>query len=319
MRRYFYVALVALLPMLIGAGLALLLQYGPLTNFNYTFTGRYTVDLAALVSNGGLLIGLIILLVLAGREWAARRVQSAHTEAQTAESAARRRFLRRLDHELKNPLQIIRLGVVNLRQQAALTPEQTTSLDRVAQQTQRLQELVEDLRNLADIEERGLDRTAVRLQDVLSDAVDFAGGQGRTVALNLQQVPWPVSSVYGDPDLLLILFRNLIENALKFTDDGDRVEVRATDDGRSATVEVADTGSGIPPDDLPNIFEELYRGQNSRALNASGSGLGLALVKRIVDLHGGEIIPRSRVGQGTVMTVRLPLAPEQARRPTAED
>ena len=123
-------------------------------------------------------------------------------------------------------------------------------------------------------------------------------------------MPWPVAPVSGDHDLLVLAFRNLLDNALKFTRVSDQIEVRATEDGRMAVVEVADTGPGIPSEDLPHIFEELYRGHNAQDI--PGSGLGLALVQRIVELHGGEISVRSREGQGTVVTVRLPLAPEEA-------
>jgi len=112
----------------------------------------------------------------------------------------------------------------------------------------------------------------------------------------------------GRPGLLVVVFRNLLDNALKFTRAGDRVEVRVMEDGEWAVVEVADTGPGIPAEELPHIFEELYRGSNARGI--PGSGLGLALVQRIVALHGGEVTVRSREGQGTVVRVRLPLAPE---------
>jgi two-component system OmpR family sensor kinase len=99
---------------------------------------------------------------------------------------------------------------------------------------------------------------------------------------------------------------NLVQNALKFTSEDEPVEVRALEDGRSVYVEVADSGAGIPSEDLPKIFEELYRGSNARGIE--GSGLGLALVHRIVTLHGGQIIVRSRQGDshGTVFTIRLP-------------
>ena len=99
---------------------------------------------------------------------------------------------------------------------------------------------------------------------------------------------------------------NLVENALKFTSAQDSVEVRALEDGRAIVVEVADSGAGIPSEDLTKIFEELYRGSNARGTD--GSGLGLALVNRIVSLHGGQIDVRSRQDgpHGTVFTVRLP-------------
>src|SRR5262249_10324538 len=98
---------------------------------------------------------------------------------------------------------------------------------------------------------------------------------------------------------------NLLDNAIKFGRAGDRVELRASEDGATVVVEVADTGPGIPETDLPHVWEELYRGQGARAV--PGSGLGLALVHAIIQRHGGQVSVRSRAGQGTVFTVRLPL------------
>jgi signal transduction histidine kinase len=97
---------------------------------------------------------------------------------------------------------------------------------------------------------------------------------------------------------------------LKFTSAGDSVEVRALEDGKAIIVEVADTGPGIAPDDLQNVFEELYRGTNARGVD--GSGLGLALAQRIVDLHGAQIAVRSHQAEprGTIFTVRLPISRE---------
>jgi len=104
---------------------------------------------------------------------------------------------------------------------------------------------------------------------------------------------------------------NLIENALKFTCSEDTVEVRALEDEKMIVIEVADSGPGIPPEELPKIFEELYRGSNARGIE--GSGLGLALVQRIVALHKGQVKVRSHQEDphGTVFTVRLPV---QAKR-----
>jgi two-component system OmpR family sensor kinase len=124
----------------------------------------------------------------------------------------------------------------------------------------------------------------------------------------IARVPWPFPPVTGDRDLLSLVFYNLLENALKFTTANDSVEVRALEDGRSIVIEVADSGAGIPPGELPKIFEELYRGVNARG--TEGSGLGLALTRRIVVLHGGTLEVRSRQDdpRGTVFTVRLPVA-----------
>jgi two-component system OmpR family sensor kinase len=229
---------------------------------------------------------------------------------QKVQEGINRRFLRRLDHELKNPLTIIRLGVVNLAQSPDLNTEQTSSLDRIEQQVQRLQTLVEDLRWLSELQEERLEQTTVNLQEVITEAVELVRAipawSERVIDLSIQEAPWPLGVVRGDRDLLILTFRNLLDNALKYTPGKGQVQVRATDDGTVAEIEVADTGSGIPDDELPHIFEELYRGHQAKRVE--GSGLGLTLVQRIVKLHGGEISVRSRNQQGTVMTVRLPLA-----------
>ena len=309
-RQQLTVGLAALVPLVLGILAGVLVEQGVLPNS--MLAGTYAIDAAALLSYGGVLMSVTAGGLLAAVWWAQRWVERARAEERAIQGDSRRRFLRRLDHELKNPLQIIRLGIVNLQHSVHVTPDQADSLERVGQQVQRLQRLVVDLRWLAELEERGLERSPVDLEAVLEEAallVDAVPDYGqRSVELAIQQVPWPVASVWGDRDLLMVVFRNLLDNALKYTAPGDRVEVRASDDGHTAVVEVADSGPGIPPEDIPHIFEELYRGAN--AGSAGGSGLGLALVRRIVALHGGSISVRSRVGQGTVMTVRLPLAPE---------
>ena len=94
--------------------------------------------------------------------------------------------------------------------------------------------------------------------------------------------------ITGDRDLLVLAVYNLIENALKFTCETDSVEIRLLEDGHAILIEVADSGNGIPAEDVPKIFEELYRGSNARS--TEGSGLGLALVHRIIALHGGRIM-----------------------------
>ena len=126
------------------------------------------------------------------------------------------------------------------------------------------------------------------------------------MSLLIPKVPSPFPYVTGDRDLLVLAVYNLIENALKFTSADDSVEIRALEDGKTILIEVADLGVGVPPEDTSKIFEELFRGSNARS--TEGSGLGLALVNRIVTLHGGKISVRSSQEdpRGTVFTMRLP-------------
>jgi two-component system OmpR family sensor kinase len=99
--------------------------------------------------------------------------------------------------------------------------------------------------------------------------------------------------------------RNVIGNAVKFTRPGDSIQVRAFEDSNQVIVEIADTGPGVPQDEQGQVWEELFRGKLGRS--APGSGLGLALVKAIVERHGGRASLRSRPNQGTIVTLRLPI------------
>ncbi len=246
-----------------------------------------------------------ILLIIA---WD-RRLQISVEQLRSEAAADKRRFLRRLDHELKNPLTAIRAGLANLAE-THLEDVQLQALSSVETQTLRLSQLSSDLRKLAELETRPLERTAVNVVEMLQEAYTLALDQPnaayRQMKLNLPQVPWPLPSIQGDRDLLFLAVHNLLDNAIKFTQPGNAVEMRSFEDGASLVIEVADTGQGIPEDELGHIGEELYRGKGARGI--PGNGLGLALVNAIVNRHGGKVTLRSREGKGTVVTLRLPVS-----------
>jgi len=220
----------------------------------------------------------------------------------------RRRFLRRLDHELKNPLTAILAGLANLSV-AETTEDRKDTLSSVQSQVDRLRRLVAELRKLSELETRPLELGPVDLTELLEDvfslAEDHAEAAERTLTLSIPRAPWPLPVIQGDRDLLVLAFHNLLDNAIKFTGSGDRVEMRASEDGSFVVVEVADTGPGIPASEIDHVWEELYRGEGARGV--PGSGLGLALVRAIVARHDGMITLRSRPGEGTVFTLRLPV------------
>ncbi len=307
MRRALARGSLALAPLTAGLLASALLARSVLPN--YVLAGRYEVNLAWIASAAGIAVSAILLGAWSLAWWveqtAAPRVRA---EERAAQATAWQRFVRRLDHELKNPLTIIRLGITNLQHGPNLMPEQKASLERVGQQADRLQKLVIDLRSLIELEERGLEKTAIDLREVIAEAVDLSthAWRNRRVEVHIQKVPWPVETLTGDRDLLGLALRNLLDNALKFTGPDGQVEVRASEDGRMAVIEIADDGIGIPAETVAHVFEELYRGENAKS--TPGSGLGLTLVQKIVVLHGGTITIRSREGQGTLVTIRLPLA-----------
>ncbi|NWG33739.1 MAG: HAMP domain-containing histidine kinase [Chloroflexi bacterium] len=261
----------------------------------------------------GFLFGFFAtLLILSLRWWDRRHIaqtQTLYADYLQKERENRRDFMRRLDHEIKNPLTGLRAALVNLKE-GKTEEERLQAVGNANRAVGRLIRLLTDLRKLSELEERTIERYPVNVPELLEDVATAArvnpAYEKREINLLIPKVPSPFPLITGDPDLLLLAVYNLVENALKFTSENDSIEVRLLEDGRAIIIEVADTGPGIPPEDLPKIFEELYRGSNARS--TEGSGLGLALVNRIAALHGGGVGVRSSQTdpRGTVFTLRLP-------------
>ncbi|WP_256839054.1 sensor histidine kinase [Ornithinimicrobium faecis] len=232
-----------------------------------------------------------------GRRWALEEAQSEH-----------RLFVARLDHELKNPLAALSLAVTNLQQGPAdLATDRT--LAGVRTQVDRLTRLVSDLRKVNDLSAAELERERVDLIEVLREVTmtlaEVPAYGDRSVELSVHEAPWPVGPVDGDRELLFVAFYNVVLNALKYSTDGP-VHVHARSDGVNVTIEVSDTGIGVPAADQEAMWQELSRGGNVG--HVAGSGLGLPLVATIVDLHRGSVGARSQEGVGTRVEVSLPLA-----------
>lgn len=262
------------------------------------------MDLGTLALLLGLFLSILLFIIWAIFVWQGRQYEQDFIDFQAQAAEERRQFLGRLDHELKNPLTAIQAGLANLDEEADME-----TLESIRAQTQRLSRLVADLRKLAELETRPIELTPVNLAEVLKESVavvrDQPEADGHQITLNLPQAPWPLPEVEGDEDLLLLALLNLLTNAIKFSQPSATVEVRAFEDADMVTVEVADTGPGIPQEELPYVWQELYRGHGARGVQ--GSGLGLALVRAITDRHGGQVNIRSRVNQGTVVTMKLPV------------
>ncbi|HKI52611.1 MAG TPA: HAMP domain-containing sensor histidine kinase [Anaerolineales bacterium] len=305
----------------IGVGLILAVLAGVFLPNEFPFLTSIDMGFAGIVfgmsienpSIVAFLLGfLFTLFVLAVRYWDRRYISQAHTmyaDYLQNERENRRNFMRRLDHEIKNPLTGLRAALVNLKE-TRTDDERQRAVGNANRAVERLIRLLTDLRKLSDLEERSIERISVDVPELLDDVVTAARVipmyEGREINLLIPKVPSPFPTITGDRDLLLLAVYNLVENALKFTSADESVEVRVQEDGRAIAVEVADTGMGIPSEDLTSIFDELYRGSNARG--TEGSGLGLALVNRIASLHGGGVGVRSSQlePRGTVFTLRLP-------------
>jgi signal transduction histidine kinase len=224
----------------------------------------------------------------------------------------RRRFFADISHELRTPLTVIRGESQFALRGADKAPDAyKDALQRILEQAEQLSRLVDDLLFIArsDAGSTRLERKAVALDklvgQVCADAQTLAHAKTITIEFRAEIVDAVVS---GDHGRLRQLFLILLDNAIRYSKPASRVTVFMTPSPRGVGVQVCDTGIGIPPEELDQIFERFYRGDNAVAYYAEGIGLGLPVAKAIVDAHGGEIVVDSALDRGTTMTVILPAA-----------
>lgn len=277
---------------------------------------RVTVSVGAVVAMVGVVASAAMLATIFGRNRALRLRDDARQQGVREQRDSHRRFLARLDHELKNPLTAIRAALAADGAAAGAGPDLARSPHQVVieSQTRRLGDLVSDLRKLAELETVPIENEPVDLELLANDVVDAvredlrAEALGdRSISVSFATIPWPVPSVRGDVDLLFLAIYNVVSNAVKYSGPDATIEVRGREDDGWAVIEVADTGIGIASDDLQHVFDELARGQNARGI--PGSGLGLSLANAVAFRHRGTISVKSREGQGTSFRLRLPTNP----------
>ncbi len=297
---------VALIPA--GAGIvaaAGLLLIDPGIAVRVTMKPAFVVLLAGvLITAGWLGAGA---LIRRNRRRTALAVAAAAEQAHAQARAEHRRFLGRLDHELKNPVTAIRAAI------AAHADAGQPPLRTADEQAARLAVVVTDLRKLAELQTSELEREQVDLHALVEDVVATlrgelaVAGELRDLRISFPQAPWRVPPVVGDSDLLFLALYNVLSNARKFTVDGDLIEIRAGDGDGFVDIDIADTGRGIPEEDVAAVWEELSRASNARSV--PGSGLGMTMVRTVVERHGGRVQLRSRLGEGTSVRLSLPTVP----------
>ncbi len=217
--------LLILIPLLLGVLLATLLNNSEIQNPLF----RILISLSSLLLITAVLTTLVLFAFVAFWRYleVRHRAQIAALETRAAED--RRRFLRRLDHELKNPLMAIRAGLANFAN-APTAASRKSALATVEAQTVRLSRLTTDLRKIAELESRPLELSQIDLEQLLQEVIELAREQPqafeREIRLTLSQVPWPLPAISGDWDLIFLATYNLLDNALKFSQPGDTIEVR---------------------------------------------------------------------------------------------
>jgi len=224
----------------------------------------------------------------------------------------RSEFVANVSHELRTPLTTIKgYAETLLEEETRRDPETVARILRVIdKESGRLARLLKDLLNLSQIESSKavMKKQQVDLAQVLQEAVTLLQAQARekSLEIRLEALPESRPTVNGDPDWLLQLFIDLLDNAIKYTPEGGVITVTLDRQAEELLVAVTDTGIGIPTRHLPYIFERFYRVDTARSRSVGGTGLGLAIVKHIVEAHGGRVDVQSRVGEGTTFRLYFP-------------
>ena len=223
---------------------------------------------------------------------------------------ARNQFVSNASHELKTPLTTIKILVESMMYQDDMDPQlRHEFLGDIDKEIDRLSSVVGDLLTLVHIDSHKLKlrREMMVFADTVRESVarlaPLAKKRGQTVNVNIADS----CEMFADPGKLAQVCYNIVENASKYTPDGGSITVTLRRMGRDAVLEIADTGVGIPEEDLPHVFDRFYRVDKARSRDTGGTGLGLSIVQQIVRLHAGSVTVASERGKGTTFTVQLPV------------
>ena len=276
------------------------------------------LDQAVSESDPGSREVVAVLRDITERKAQAQVVEEAHAEAERA-NLAKSRFLATMSHELRTPLNVI-IGFSEM-----LTKENVMALDAARRQDyaqlinesgHHLLAVVNGILDMSKIETGNFEITPEPFAPgrVLEGCCELLGLKAREAGIDLvARVPADLPQIIADRHSLNQIMINLISNALKFTDRGGRVTVSAQAERSSLVVAVEDNGVGVRAEDLPRLGDPFFQAGNAYDRRHDGTGLGLSIVRGLVTLHNGQIDIRSRLGEGTCVTVRLPLDCENSR------
>lgn len=224
-----------------------------------------------------------------------------------------RQFSQDAAHELRTPLTIIRGEIENLMMQKRITKSLAVSLESIYEEIHYLSSIVNKLLLLhtMDTDEKKYSFTPINLSAVMNDLVEDARilASKKNITITLERENDVMIS--GNEELICQMIWNILDNAVKYTDKKGSIKVRIRKSGPEAFIIVTDTGIGIPPDSLSEIFTRFYRVEQSHSREVAGSGLGLSISKWIAVLHKGDIIVSSRLNEGSEFTIHLPLYMKQ--------
>ena len=247
---------------------------------------------------------------LAGRARAIADRLNAHLDALGAAEKEQQQFIADVSHELRTPLTVLRGSLEVALEEERPAEEYREAIGNALLEVRHLSRLSQNLLFLVRGESGRITLSFANLDlarlvsDLVRDLVPAAADRGLAV---LAEIPERPITAFVDADRLRQVFHNLFENAMRYTPEGGSIRVRLTESPGEARMEVSDTGIGIPEKDVPFVFERFFRSDRARRAYSGGSGLGLSIVRWIVEAHKGRIAVASEVGKGSTFTVTLPL------------
>jgi two-component system, OmpR family, phosphate regulon sensor histidine kinase PhoR len=226
----------------------------------------------------------------------------------------RQDFVSNVSHEIQSPLTSIKGFVCLLKDETLSSQDRLHYIAIIESESQRLSKLGENLLRLSILETESVElnpRTyslSMQLKDVILLLEPRWSGKEMEISLNEEMV-----DIFADEELINQVWINLLNNSIKFTPDGGRITVSATSDSTQVMVAISDSGIGMTEETLTHIFERFYMADKARSRNAGGSGLGLSIVKRIVQMHHGKIDVESKLGEGTTFKISIPMKQSMKR------
>ncbi|HOP81233.1 MAG TPA: ATP-binding protein, partial [Armatimonadota bacterium] len=218
-------------------------------------------------------------------------------------------FVANVSHELRTPITAVRVTAEALLSGAKDDPQ---LLDRflttLVKESERLSLLIDDLLEIAKREagQRKIRRTEIDLPRLMTRIIALHRAKAEASNIGITSEVQDDLTIYADEQQIEQVISNLLDNAIKYTLQNGKVDVRAEGNGKSVTISVTDTGIGIPNNEVPRIFERFYRVDKARSRQLGGTGLGLSIVKDIVEAHNGTITVETELGSGSTFTVSIP-------------
>jgi signal transduction histidine kinase len=241
------------------------------------------------------------------------------TDKRAAEKV-RKEFVSDASHELKSPVAGIQTLAEALERALEDDPASAARFARrLVTESERLSRLVADLLDLSRLEEGTRSSEAVDLSGVVIAETEAGRLEADSKLIRMVAEVSPALWVTGDEEQLRLMVRNLVDNAIRYSSDGGRVDIHLQAEGDNAVLSISDRGIGIPLEAQGRVFERFYRVDRARSRASGGTGLGLAIVKHVVELHRGSVEVDSESGHGSTFTARLPLTPPPEIPPARQD